>query len=43
MIALAAEAIVECREHKPASVREYPQFSIAFGSRSYRAPSIGST
>src|SRR5262245_19627031 len=37
MIALAADAppaIIECREHKPASAREYPQFSIAFGSRS---------
>jgi hypothetical protein len=37
MIALAADAppaIVECRQHKPASEREYPQLSIAFGSRS---------
>jgi hypothetical protein len=32
MIALAADAppaIIECREHKPASAREYPQFRIA--------------
>jgi len=37
MIALATDtppAIIECREYKPASAREYPQFSIAFGSRS---------
>jgi hypothetical protein len=37
MIALATDtppAIIKCREHKPASAREYPQFSIAFGLRS---------